>query len=145
MNYNTDSKKPPEEITPHLKSHFLNLYSMALSDMEFNSIELEFLYKFGKSRGVSEVQIEELLLRPDLVPFSVPEDLMTKMEYLYDFAQMIWADGIVEENERVFLCMFIKKFGFQEDNIDALADFLLKSAKEKMELPELLSIVKQNI
>ena len=131
---------------PHgLKSHFLNLYSIALSDTQVEVKELEFLYRFGQDRGVSKDELDEIILHPDKISFQIPEDVFRKIEYLYDFAKMILADGIVDEFEITSLKKFCIKFGFKRDNIERLCEFLIDEAKHDTPLDELLKVVKQNL
>ena len=43
---------------------------------------------------------------------------------------MIWADGIVTDDEYNALKKYCRKFDFQEDKIIPLTDYLIQSAKE---------------
>jgi uncharacterized tellurite resistance protein B-like protein len=124
-------------ITTELKSHFLRLYQMAFSDDNFDVLEMKMLYKFAEERGITEQQLNDILLHPS-IPTSIPESLDERVEYLYDLAVMIWADGKVTEDEYVTLKKYCKKFEFLEENIPALADYLLDCAKENMPKEELI-------
>lgn len=132
-------------IDPRLKSHFLNLYSIALSDTQIDTRELEFLFQFGEDRGISKEEIEEILLYPDKIKFEIPSETLRKIEYLYDFATMIWADDKVDEYEKIALEKFCLKFGFEKENIPALVDFLLEEAQKNTSKKELFQIVEQNL
>ena len=125
-----------------LQSHFLNLYAIALSDTQVDTTELALLYEFGRSRGIAEAAIESILVRPDETRFEIPDDLLKKIEYLYEFAQMIWADGKVDDYERVALEKFCRKFGFAEEVLVELTTFLLDSAGKKTPLSEVLDTVR---
>ncbi len=127
------------EITEELKSHFLRLYSMAFSDDSFHHLELKMLYQFGLKRGVSEKDLDELLLHPNKAISKIPDTLEDKITYLYELSQMIWADGIIDENERTTLKKYIRLFGFEEKNISDLAEYLLASALEKKEIYDILN------
>ena len=52
-------------LDPYLKSHFLNLYSIALSDLEVETTELELLYKFGEQRGITKNEINDIIINAD--------------------------------------------------------------------------------
>ena len=125
-------------ISVGLKSHFLRLYQMAFADDNFDVLELKMLYKFAEERGLSKDQLNEILLNPSQESF-VPDSLEEKIEYLYDLALMIWADGIVTEDEINTLKKYCLKFQFLEENIDDICDFLLKNAKVKISLKELIA------
>jgi uncharacterized tellurite resistance protein B-like protein len=132
-------------MTDILKSHFLNLYAMALSDTQIHTVELETLYKIGEEKGIAKAEIDEIILKPDQVKFIFPNSLDEKITYLYDFAKIILADGIVDKNERATLELFCTRFGFEDENIDKIADFLIASAKENLALTDLLQIINENL
>lgn len=104
---------------------------MAFSDDNFDVLELQMLYKFAEERGVSKEELEKILLHPSHNS-SIPEKLEKRIEYLYDLAIMIWADNQVTQDEINTLKKYCLKFGFVEENIPELVQFLLDKAKEKM-------------
>ena len=132
-------------MTANLQSHFLNLYSMALADSQIDTVELETLYKIGQDKGIEKSEIDEIILHPDKVKFSFPDTLDEKITYLYDFAKIILADGVVDKNEKKTLELFCSRFGFEEENITAITEFLITSAKENLELDVLLQIINENL
>lgn len=125
-------------LTEDLKAHFLRLYSIAFTDDEFHPLELKMLYQFARDRGIAEDTLNELLLNPTLVNSSTPDSIEDKITYLYQFSEMIWADGKVDENERTTLKKYIKLFGFMDENIDELSNYLLDSVKNNVSLDDVL-------
>ena len=85
---------------------------MALSDTEVDTTELEILSKIGEEKGISKLEIDEVVVRLDTIKFSPPESVLEKIESLYDFARIAWADGKIDENEKRVMTMFCRKFGF---------------------------------
>ena len=132
-------------MTQILQSHFLNLFAMALSDTQIETIELEILYKIGQEKGIERSEIDKVILNADKVKFTFPDTLDEKIIYLYDFAKIILADGVVAKNERKTLEFFCNRFGFEEDNIASIADFLLVSAKDNLQVNDLLIIINENL
>jgi uncharacterized tellurite resistance protein B-like protein len=126
------------EISNKLKSHFLRLYQMAFSDDNFDKLELKMLYHFAEERGVTEEQLQQVLLNPLTDDSAIPETLKQKIEYLNDLAKMIWADGIVTEDERNTLLKYCKRFGFLDENLPQLVDFLLECAKDGLTVEDIL-------
>lgn len=116
-------------ISSELKTHFLRLYQMAFSDDNFDVLELQMLYVFAQQRGVTEEQLNYILLHPTNDIY-IPETLEMRVEYLYDLALMIWADGKETEDERNTLKKYCKRFEFLNENIEELTSYLLKCAKE---------------
>ncbi|MFT4684109.1 MAG: putative tellurite resistance protein B-like protein [Polaribacter sp.] len=126
------------EISNKLKSHFLRLYQMAFSDDNFDKLELKMLYHFAEARGISEAQLQEVLLNPLMEDTEIPDTLNQKIDYLNDLAKMIWADGIVTDDERNTLLKYCKKFGFMDENLQNLVDFLLECAKENLSVEDII-------
>ena len=128
-------------ITTELKSHFLRLYQIALSDDNFSHLEMQLLYKFAEERAISKMELDNILTAHsgDVI---IPETIENKIEYLYDFALMIWADNIVSLDEEIALKKYIKNFGFLEENIDELSKYLLDSAKQNKPKNEILKELK---
>ncbi|WP_323787908.1 hypothetical protein [Psychroserpens sp.] len=127
-------------ITTELKSHFLRLYQMAFSDDNFDILELKMLYRFAEERGLSEAQLNEILLHPSHET-TIPESLEMRVEYLYDLAVMIWADNKVTEDEYITLKKYCKKFEFLDENISDLADYLLECAKKNVNKEEIIKTI----
>ena len=118
-----------QAISEEIKSHFLRLYQIALADDEFSPLEMRLLYQFANERNISKEQLDEILTGHS-GPITIPETLEKRIEYLYDFALMIWADEIVTDDEYNALKKYCKKFEFMEDKIVPLTEYLITSAKE---------------
>ena len=130
------------EISNKLKSHFLRLYQMAFTDDDFDKLELKMLYHFATERGVSEEQLQDVLLNPSFENIEVPDSLDKKIDYLNDLAKMIWADGKVHQNERDLLIKYCRIFGFLEVNLEGLVDFLLECAQDDLSVAEIMLKIK---
>lgn len=116
-------------ISEEIKSHFLRLYQIALADEEFSPLEMKLLYQFANERNISNTQLDEILVAHSGV-ITIPKTLEKRIEYLYDFAQMIWADAVVTDDEYNALKKYCRKFDFLEEKIIPLTDYLIESAKE---------------
>ncbi|CAM4172668.1 hypothetical protein [Gillisia hiemivivida] len=126
------------EITTQLKSHFLRLYQIALADENFSHLEMQLLYKFAEERNVSSEELDKILTG-SIGEITIPDALEERMEYLYDFAVMIWADQKITEDELSTLKKYCRKFEFLDENVDALAEYLIESAKENKSKTEFLN------
>jgi len=132
-------------IDDKLKSHFLNLYSLALADNEVDPSELEVLFEIGKHHGVSKEEIEKLLLNPDMIEASIPNDTLTKVQHLYDFVQIILADGVVDDREKAALRNFCQNFGFEEQHIPQIMEYLIEEGKKGTSKDVIIEQVKQTL
>ena len=128
-----------------LKSHFYNLFSIALADSTIDPLEIKFLYDLGVSRGFDKNEIDYIIENPHKVRFFMPQTVYEKIEQLYDLVQMMLADGIVEPREIVICEAIGKKIGFMEENIRDLIDFLIEECKKGTPKNELIETVKENL
>lgn len=117
------------QITENLKAHFLRLYQMAICDDDFSALELKMLYKCAEDRGISSKNLDEILLNPINLKSLVPQTIEEKVDYLYDLTVMIWADGIVSPNEYSAMQKYVLMFGFLEENVTAIVDYLIEAVK----------------
>lgn len=127
------------KIPTELKSHFLRLYQMALSDDQFDIMELKLLYQFADERGVPKEELDRLLLNPVDHSTSIPKDIQTRIEYLYDLATMILADDIITNDEKNTLKKYCRKFEFREENIDELSEYLLDCVEKGISKKEIIN------
>ena len=127
------------KIPTVIKGHFLRLYQIALADGEFSALELKMLYEFAAERGISKEHLDEILLQPIDTNSLIPEKLSEKLEFLYDFTAMIWADGVVNADERNALEKYIKLFGFLDENIEPLANYLIEEVKANKTKQEIIT------
>jgi len=125
------------QITENLKAHFLRLYQMAICDDDFSALELKMLYKCAEERGISSKNLDEILLNP-INKSLVPQTLEEKIDYLYDLTVMIWADGIVSPNEYSAMEKYVLMFGFLEENVTAIVDYLIEAVKTGKNKSEIL-------
>jgi uncharacterized tellurite resistance protein B-like protein len=116
-------------ITENLKAHFLRLYQMAICDDDFSALELKMLYKCAEERGISSKNLDEILLNPINLKSLIPKTIEEKVDYLYDLTVMIWADGIVSPNEYSVMQKYVLMFGFLEENVTAIVDYLIEAVK----------------
>ncbi len=117
------------QITENLKAHFLRLYQMAICDDDFSALELKMLYKCAEERGISSKNLDEILLNPINFKSLIPQTIEEKIDYLYDLTVMIWADGIVSPNEYSAMEKYVLMFGFLEENVTAIVDYLIEAVK----------------
>ena len=127
-------------INIELQSHFLRLYQMACADEHFDVLEMKQLYKFAEQRGLATEHLHHLLVNP-VQQLEIPASIEKKVEYLYDLAVMIWADSQVTDDELHLLKKYSKVFGFLEENIDQLCDYLINCAKEDKPLQDVLDTI----
>jgi uncharacterized tellurite resistance protein B-like protein len=130
---------PTNTMTIQLKSHFLRLYQMALTDDDFDVLELQMLYHLADERGIPKEELDKLFINPANYHSNIPEDLNTRIEYLYDLTRIMWADGKITDDETNTLKKYCKKFEFLEENIEELTTYLLDCVKKGTTKEEIIN------
>lgn len=130
-------------MNDNLKSHFLALYCMVLADGVIDANELQALYRIGtEGYGLSQKEIMDAISSAG-TSYSMPDSLEGKITLLHDMAQIAWADGEIDSSERSLLEKYAVRCGFQEENAQGIADFLLQSVKDGQSAEDVLYQITQ--
>lgn len=117
---------------------------MALADTDFSEKEISNLYNLAEEKGIPKETIDTLFLNPSSINFHLPETLIEKIDCLYDYAEMVLADGVIHEEEIKLLERFCLKFHFEEKNVPIIAQLLIEAARNHTSKKDLLIFVTQN-
>lgn len=126
-------------MTIQLRSHFLRLYQMALTDDNFDVLELQMLYHLADERGIPKEELDKLFINPVNHQSNIPKELNTRIEYLYDLTRIIWADRKITDDERNTLKKYCKKFEFLDENIDDLSNYLIECVQKGISIEEIIN------
>ena len=109
-----------------LKPLFLNLYAMVLADEKVDPQEIATLYEIGsRDYGLTPADVNQYSFG-EKVPYE-PQSLEEKVRFLYNLGEIAWADREIDERERSLLKDYAAKFGFLDNNIEAIAEEILKA------------------
>lgn len=126
-----------------LKSQFLSLYCMVLADGVIDARELETLYRIGVEQyGLTQEEITETV-RNAGSSFIMPETLSDKIRFLFNMAQIAYADGEIDDTEKELLRRYIIKMGFEVDNVERISNFLFDSVKNGVGVEEIIKAANQ--
>lgn len=142
---NPDPARLDRSTADDLHDHFLFLYAVALVDLHLDPMELEVLYEVGTRRGVPKERIDQTLLSPHAKRPAIPEDILDRVECLYDFALIVQADEVVEDEERAMLERLCTVFGFEAHNAHGIAEFLLERASSGVSVKDVRSEVSDTL
>ncbi|MDH5366062.1 MAG: TerB family tellurite resistance protein [Cyclobacteriaceae bacterium] len=102
------------------KKHVRNLLALANVDGHLHEKEKDLLYKIGEKYGLKERQVRSILDSKKGVKLYIPDDDGEKMDQLYDVLLMVYADGVVDDNEVEFCKDLVNKFGYKVELVDRL-------------------------
>ena len=128
-------------IDEGLKSHFLSLYCLTVSDNDVHPKELETLYQIGLEYGISKDDILSIVMSPNTALIE-PDTLEEKVAYLFNLTRVANADGKIVQEEKDLIGKYAIKFGFPEKNADAIVEFFIARVKEGKTLGDILTELK---
>jgi uncharacterized membrane protein YebE (DUF533 family) len=102
------------------KKHLRNLVALANIDGHLHDDERALIYRLGEKYGLKERQVTKILENEKEQVLYVPEKDEEKMDQLFDLLQMVYADGVVDDNEVDFCKDVVAKFGYKETLVDKL-------------------------
>ncbi len=111
------------------KEAFLHLIQVSRIDKQINKQEFELLHKEGRKFGLTDPEIDRLIASERDHHYHQPYSLEEKFDHLYQVAQMILADEVVDEREKKMIRKFAIEAGFSFDKIDDLIQLIIEGVK----------------
>jgi uncharacterized tellurite resistance protein B-like protein len=102
------------------KNYLRNLIQLASADGHLDETEKQVLYEIGLKRGLKNWQIDELLNDGSTFEVFIPESFLNRMNLLFDLMRLIYADGIVEEQEVAYIRHVLSAFNLSHNIIAEL-------------------------
>jgi uncharacterized tellurite resistance protein B-like protein len=127
------------------KEYFIQLIQVSKVDGTINPTELQMLHKEGRKFGLTDPEIDSLIISEGNNHYQPPYDLSGKFEHLYNVAEMILADDVITENEKRMIRRFAIEAGFSDNAIDKLLDILFEGIKNNESEESLLAKFKKHL
>jgi uncharacterized membrane protein YebE (DUF533 family) len=102
------------------KNYLRNLIQLASADGHLDETERQALYEIGTQRKLKTWQIDELLSDTTDFDVFIPESSLNRMNLLYDLMRLIYADGVVDQQEVAYIKGILKAFNLSQDVISEL-------------------------
>ncbi len=103
-----------------VRKHLSALIGLALVDHDFSDNERHLILSIGKAHKISEREIEQLILKPDVVEMGSLNDDQ-KFELLYDLVLLMKVDREVYFSEINYCQEIAVKIGFDKSVIAELS------------------------
>jgi len=127
------------------KQAFVHLIQVSKVDGKLNPEEHALLHKEGKKFGLTDPEIDKLILSEGSSHYHPPYSLAEKFEHLYNMAEMILADDVVDEKERRMIKKFAIEAGFNESQLSGLAEILIEGIRDNTDEESLFKKFKKHI
>lgn len=83
--------------------YLFNLIAIAMADGDISPHELIYLKKKASEKGISDMELQQLLDGADDIDFTVPLRRIERMSYIDDCIEMTMIDGYIHPKE-LLLC-----------------------------------------
>jgi uncharacterized tellurite resistance protein B-like protein len=111
------------------KEHFIHLIQVANADGKIDDAELQMLRRMGSNLGLTDPEIDDLLIPSGQSAYIPPYELSKRFGQLYDIIKMVFADGRIDDNEMKLATGLAVKSGFEEEDIPVLLAVLIDGIK----------------
>ena len=102
------------------KSYLRNLIQLASSDGRLDESEKQVLYEIGAQRRLKTWQVDELLADNSQIEVFIPESHFNRMNLLFDLMRLIYADGVVEDQEVAYIRHILSAFNLPQNVVAEL-------------------------
>ncbi|GCC53363.1 hypothetical protein SanaruYs_36060 [Chryseotalea sanaruensis] len=109
------------------RKHLNILIQLAEADKHFAKAERDMIFKIAKERNFPELEVQELIRKPEPIDSLGALSVDQKFEYLYSSIELILVDQNIFESEIIFCKSLAIKLGFKK----AIIDFFLENVNKK--------------
>jgi len=103
-------------------AHFAALATLAASDGVIGEEEKTMLDRFARKLQISEKEYKEVMDPKNKYPIEPPVGSEKRLERLYDLFMIIFADHIIDDEERILLKKYAIGLGFSGDNANKIIE-----------------------
>lgn len=106
----------------HNINHFAGLVKLAMADGKISEGENKQLNRAAKKLHILDDQVKNIIANYKDYPVTTPHGYDDRIELLYDYSKMLFADEEVVNKEASLLRRICVGLGFPVDNVDKVAD-----------------------
>lgn len=112
--------------TATILSHFKNLVLLADADGEISQVENEVLKKTRERYNIDENIQTQILNKSDKIYYTPPKNKEEKFLNLFELIDMICADSIIDDREKILVGKLAIALGFKQELLPRLIDYIIK-------------------
>ncbi|MCC2546546.1 TerB family tellurite resistance protein [Hymenobacter sp. BT175] len=108
------------EQTKKVKSHLMNLVTLAKADGHIDEREMSFIVAVGKKNGLRADDVRSIIANANAPALVLPDNDSERFDQIFDLVDMMLADGVVDDNEMDFCIDMAEKLGFRKAIVGVL-------------------------
>ena len=94
--------------------HFASITNMAAASGQLTPGEEQLLMRFARKLNINEEEYKEVLKNPTKYPINPPNDADRRLERMHDLFRMIFADNVIDDEERHLIEKYAIGLGYTE-------------------------------
>jgi hypothetical protein len=114
------------------RKHLNILIQLAEADKHFAKAERDMIFKIAKERNFPEMEVQELIRKPEPIDSLGALSVDQKFEYLHSSIELILVDQNIFESEIIFCKSLAIKLGFKKAIIDFFLEHVNKKSKAQL-------------
>ncbi|MEM9143972.1 MAG: TerB family tellurite resistance protein [Bacteroidota bacterium] len=105
-------------------AHFASIASLAAVDGYIDDAEMKLLERFAHKLNITDAQFKEVMKKDNKYPITPQVSFEKRLERFFDLVKIVFADGILDNDEKALLGRYAIGLGFSPDQSD---DIIAKS------------------
>ncbi len=102
---------------------------MVMADGIVEAKELETLYRIGhENYHLTSAEINQTVVSAGS-SFVAPDNVAERIGILYELAEIAWADGKIDDTERLLVKRYAVRLGFKEENAENISEFMFQQVQ----------------
>ena len=102
---------------------------MVMADGVVEAKELETLYRIGhENYHLTSEEINQTVVSAGS-SFVAPDSVAERIGILYELAEIAWADGRIDDTERLLVKRYAVRLGFKEENAENISEFMFQQVQ----------------
>lgn len=100
--------------------HFASIVHLATIKGKLGLEEEKMLKRFAEKLDVNQIEYEEVLKNPTAYPLNPPNSAERRLERMHDLFQIIFADNMIDDHERVLIEKYAIGLGYSPEQAQKL-------------------------
>ncbi|RKN83604.1 TerB family tellurite resistance protein [Ulvibacterium marinum] len=101
-------------------AHFASIASLAAVDGYIDDEEMKLLERFAHKLNVSDAQFKEVMKKSNKYPITHQVSFEKRLERFFDLVKIVFADGILDDEEEFLLGKYAIGLGFSSSQSDEI-------------------------
>ena len=124
-------------------AHFASIASLAAVDGYIDDEEMKLLERFAQRLHISDAQFKEVMKKENKYIITPQVSFEKRLERFFDLVRMVFADGVLDDDEKLLLRKYAIGLGFAVDKVDGIIAKSINIFTGKIDFEDYLYLMKK--